>query len=116
MTYSLPPEDLPPTHATDLDSALQRQLVAAVNQHFFESCKGSLQAIIMQCEWKICMAEVPTLVLRCSDMRRNRQVLNHIPSITERLAQFSTQAKVKVYSPSKTEPPLEVRVDERSVY
>ena len=116
MPYSLPPEDLPPAVTTELDTALQRQLIASVNQHFFEACSGALQAIIMQCEWKIHMAEVLTLVFRCHDMRSNWQVLNHITPIAERLAQFSEQAKVKVYPPSRAEPPLEMRVDERSVY
>ncbi|MEM9151731.1 MAG: hypothetical protein AAGB19_14920 [Cyanobacteria bacterium P01_F01_bin.3] len=116
MSHTLPPEDLPPVVTTDVDKALQRQLMNSLNQHFFEACSGPLQAVIMQCQWKIRMAEVLTLVFHCPDMRSNWQVQNHITPIAERLAQFSTQAKVKVYPPSTTEPPLEMRVDERSVY
>ena len=116
MSHSLSPEDLPPAVVTDLDTALQRQLMSLLSQHFFEACGGRLQAVIMQCEWKIYMSDVLTLVFYCRDVRSNWQVLNHLAPIAERLAQFSPQAKVKVYPPITTEPPLEIRVDERSVY
>ena len=116
MSYTLPPEDLPPAVITASDVSLQRQLVSSLNQRFFEACGGLLQAVIMQCEWKVYIADVLTLEVHCSETLSHRKMLNHITPIASRLAQFSRQAKVVGSSPSATEPPLEMRVDEWSVY
>ena len=54
------------------------------------------------------------LVIRCPDLRMNWRVLHQMVAIAEQLAQFSPQAKIKVYPPSDLGVPFEMRVDERS--
>lgn len=116
IPHSLPPEDLPPKTTTDLDAELRKQLEISTSQHFFEACDGPTQALLMQCRWTISVAEVLMLVIYCSDQGKNWRVLNHIAIFAEYLSQFSAQAKVRVYPPSETEPPFDLRVDERSVH
>ncbi|NEP63044.1 MAG: hypothetical protein F6K31_40070, partial [Symploca sp. SIO2G7] len=61
MSYSLPPEDLPPEVTTAVDLELGQQLDKALCRVFFEACDGSTQALLMVCRWSVCISEVVTL-------------------------------------------------------
>lgn len=116
MPDLISPDDLPQETATELDVELKRQLEMSVSRHFFESCDGFTQALLIECEWSICVAEALILVIYCSDQRKNWRILNRMVIFAERLSQFSSQARIRVYPPSETEDLFEMRVDERSVY
>ncbi len=110
------PEDLPPSTATALDEELQRQLELSTSRYFFEACDGPTQSLLVECEWSIRISEVLTLAIYCPDQSKNWRILNHMNTFAERLSQFSSQAKIRVYPPSELGEPFDMRVDERSVY
>ncbi|MGP1371789.1 MAG: hypothetical protein ACTS3T_03105 [Almyronema sp.] len=113
---SLPPEDLPPLATTALDALLRQQLEQSTRQHFFENCDGPTQSLLMECRWTVWVAETLILVIHCPDQLRNWRVLNHLATLAECLAQFSPQAKIRVYPPAGLGTPFDFCVDERSVY
>jgi hypothetical protein len=113
LPLSLPPDDRPPDDLTEQDAALRRQLELSTNKHFFETCSGSIQSLLMECSWTISVAEVPILVIYCPDSLRNWRVLSQMTTIATALAQFSPQAKIRVYPPMGTGAPFDLRVDER---
>lgn len=112
----LPPEDRPPEATTDVDAELRRQLELRTTKHFFESCDGSTQSLLMECGWTISVEEVLILVIHCPDAITNWRVLNRIAEIADPLAQFSPLAKIRVFPPMGTGGPFDMRVDERSEY
>ena len=95
---------------------LLRQLELSTSQHFFEACEGSIQSLLMECGWTISITDVPTLVIYCPDALGNWRVLSRLAAMAHSLAQFSPQAKIRVYPPAGTGSPFEMRVDERSAY
>ncbi|MEO0536264.1 MAG: hypothetical protein AAF215_20620 [Cyanobacteria bacterium P01_A01_bin.123] len=113
---ALPPEDLPPKVTTDWDAGLRRQLELSTSKHFFESCNGLIQSLLLECRWTISTAEVLLLVIHCPDSLTNWRVLNHMAAIAHPLAEFSPHAKIRVYPPSGEGAPFDMRVDERSEY
>lgn len=114
---SLPPDDLPPTEALQSDRTLHHQLEEAVNKHFYETCDGVTQALLVNCQWSITItAAALTLVIHCPDIATNWRVLNNVVSIGSVLEVFSPTAHIRVYPPPDSGIPLEVRVDEISVY
>lgn len=113
----LPADDLPPMGATSEDRVLLRKLEDSVGKHFYESCDGVTQALLMGCEWAIAItAEALTLIIDCPDQNTNWRVLNNIVPIGEKLGQFSQQAKIRVAPPAEVGAPFEIRVDELSIY
>lgn len=115
-TFPLSPEDRPPDAITDLDAVLRRQLELSTRKHFFEACDGFTQSLLMECGWTINIAEVLMLVIHCPDPITNWRVLNRIGAIARLLAQFSPNAKIRVYPPPDTGGPFDMRVDEESEY
>ncbi len=107
------PEDLPPSATTDLDLELKRQLEISISRYFFEACDGLAQSLLVECEWSIHISEVLTLVIYSPDRSKNWRILNRMTTFAERLSQFSPQAKIRVYPPSSSEEPFDMRVDER---
>ncbi|GAB4324493.1 MAG: hypothetical protein OHK0047_08890 [Leptolyngbyaceae cyanobacterium] len=114
---SLPPDDLPPAEALQSDRALHQQLEEAVNKRFYEACDGVTQALLLNCQWSVTItAEALTLIIHCPDITTNWRVLNNIVAIGSVLAVFSPSARICVCPPPDSGIPLEVRVDEISVY
>jgi hypothetical protein len=111
---TLPPEDLPPNTLTDTDLLLRRQLEISTSKLFFEACEGPIQSLLMECGWSITMTMVPMLVIYCPDILHNWRVLSHMGAIAHSLAGFSPQAKIRVFPPTGTGDPFDLRVDERS--
>lgn len=115
MYYLLPPDDLPPETTTEIDKELTKQLERSLCQHFFESCDGSTQSLLMLCKWNMAVAEVLILNIDCSDQEKSWRVLNRMATLAKYLSKFSASAKIRVYSPSEQGSPLDMRVDEHSV-
>lgn len=123
---SLPPDDLPPSAWTEQDNFLHRKLEEAVSRYFYESCDGVTQALLTNCEWYFTItASALTLVINCSDRAINLRVINNVTAmrssspggaIAARLKAFSKSARIHIYPPDAAGIPLEVRVDETSVY
>jgi hypothetical protein len=115
-TTSLPPDDLPSHHWTEQDAALRRKLEEAVNRCFYESCDGVTQSLLINCQWWFTItASALTLVIHCADRAINLRVVNNMVTIANLLKPFSKTARIQVCPPDG-EVPLEVRVDEISVY
>lgn len=110
----LPPDDLPPDDLTEADLLLRRQLEISTSKLFFEACEGPIQSLLVECGWSITMATVPMLVIYCPDALHNWRVLGHMGALARTLADFSPQAKIRVFPPAGTGDPFDLRVDERS--
>jgi hypothetical protein len=113
----LPPDDLPPAQIGQVDSVLRRQLEASLSKRFYESCNGTLQALLTHCEWYITTRSGPlTLVVFCPNSTTNWRVLNNIVMVSDYLEPFSKTAKIRICPPLGTGAPFVIRVDEVSVY
>ena len=99
MTWPLPPDDRRPVTTTDHDLELRWRLERSTSQHFFEACSGSLQPLLMDCRWSIVVVEALMLEIHCGDPLTNWRVLGRLAAIAHVLAQFSPQAKIRVYPP-----------------
>lgn len=114
---SLSPDDLPPSQPTRLDRILRRQLEDSTGKRFYTGCDRNLQALLSNCEWYITTnATALTLVIACPDRITNWRVLNHLVQLGSQLEQFSSRAKIRICPPMGMGTPLEMRVDEISVY
>lgn len=113
----LPPDDLPAAKATQLDRMLRRRLEESASQLFNQSCDPITQNWLSNCEWYFTTnAAALTLVINCPNLATNWYILNNIVTISSRLEQFSESAKIRVCPPIEQGTPLEIRVDEASVY
>lgn len=116
-TPSLPPDDLPSTQTNQSDAFLRRQLEDSVTRHFYESCDGVTQSLLMTCDWGLTTSSTAlTLVINCPDMPTNWRVLNNIVPIANRLEKFAPTAKIRVCPPAELGSPYEIRVDEIAIY
>ncbi|MEM9906749.1 MAG: hypothetical protein AAF921_17155 [Cyanobacteria bacterium P01_D01_bin.44] len=112
MTHaSFHADDLPPAQLSRQDRIWHYQLEAATGKRFFEICGGSLQALLMSCQWKVSStAQALILEIHCPQPPTKQRVLNHIKPLGRQLAQFSPRAVIRITTPEAD--PLEIRVDE----
>ncbi|MDX2241086.1 MAG: hypothetical protein NW224_10420 [Leptolyngbyaceae cyanobacterium bins.302] len=110
-------DDLPPNELDQIDKLLQQQLEESVAKHFYESCDGVTQGLLLRCEWHITsMVDALTLEILCPDMMTNWRVLNNVVPLGNTLKQFVPSAKVRICPPPDAGTPFEIRVDEVSVH
>jgi hypothetical protein len=110
-------DDLPPSEFTQSDQVLHHQLEDVVRKYFYQACDGVTQSLLIRCEWLITItAHALTLVINCPDMSTNWRVLNNLVAIGGILAPFAPTGKLRICPPPGTGIPLEIRVDEISVY
>ena len=113
----LPADDLPPAEVEPMDKILQRQLEESLTKHFYESCNGVTQGLLLRCEWCITtMVDALTLEILCPDMMTNWRVLNNVVPLGNTLKQFVPSAKVRICPPPDMGLPFEVKVDEVSAH
>lgn len=113
----LPVDDQPPDEFGQVDQLLQRQLEDSVTKHFYESCDGVTQGLLLRCQWRIAsIVDALTLEILCPDMMTNWRVLNNVVLLGNTLKQFVPSAKVRICPPVDMGTPFEVRVDEVSVH
>jgi hypothetical protein len=113
--YTMAPDDLPAASA--LDEPLGRELAFALSKYFYQACDGVIQALLMSCEWSITAQKPPlTLMIVCPDLGVRRRVLNHLVALTTSLGSFSSQAKICICLPLTLDDPLEISINEISVY
>jgi hypothetical protein len=113
--YAMAPDDLPAASA--LDETLRRELEFALSKYFYQACDGVIQALLMSCEWSITTQKNPlTLMIVCPDLGVRRRVLNHLVALTNCLEPFSSHAKICICLPLTLDDPLEISVNEVSVY
>ncbi len=114
---SFSPDDLPPAQLTPPDRALQRQLEDSIARRFYEACDGVTQSLLTGCEWCIqTRSSVLMLVINCPDMPTNWRVLNNLISLAAPLELFSNNVRVRICPPMGNGEPLEIRLDEISVF
>jgi hypothetical protein len=114
---SLPPEDLPRKETSPLDNQLKRELEQVTAEHFYCLCNPKIQKLLSSCEWYITNnANSLSLVIASPDMPTNWEILNHIVFLASWLEQFSPTGKIRIYPPLGKGSPIELRVDERSIY
>jgi len=117
FTPFLSPEDRPPVELGQVDKVLQQQLEEAVTKHFYETCDGVTQGLLLRCEWQIKAGDdVLTLMIQCPDMMTNWRVLNNVVLLGSTLQQFVPSAKIRICPPIEMGTPFEIRVDEISVH
>ena len=114
---NLPPDDLPPQQLELDDLLLRHQLDASLTQRFQQQCDTTSLQILAACDWSIATtANVLTLTIVCPDFATNWQILNHVVALGDRMAQFSRDAKLRIYSTPEMLDLFEIRVDELSIY
>jgi hypothetical protein len=117
MTPFLPWDDLPPEQLGLDDRILRRQLDISLTQRFEQQCNLEIQGLLAACAWAITTTtNVVTLVIVCPDRSNNWKVLNQVVILGTELAQFSQDARIRIYSTPEMIDQFEVRVDELSIY
>jgi hypothetical protein len=114
----LPPEDMPPTEATQIDKILRLQLERSTGRCFFEACDQITKALLYSCQWYIMTDDngILTLVIDCPDIVTYWHIVSNIPPIGNRLERFASNAKIRVYPPFGKGTPIDVSVNEISAY
>ena len=114
---ALPPDDLPPQSLKIGDLLLRSQLDLSLTQCFQAQCEPTSLKILNSCEWSITTAaNVAMLVIVCPNHKTNWQVLNQVISLSNTIAQFSQDAKLRIYPTPEMLDYFEIRVDEISIY
>jgi hypothetical protein len=114
---SLPPDDLPPQQLELDDHLLRHRLDLSLTQRFQQQCSPVVLELLATCEWSITTtANVATLVIVCPDRTTNWQVLHQVVELGNGMAQFSQDAKLRIYSTPEMLDQFEIRVDEISIY
>lgn len=117
MIPSLPPDDLPPEQLELDDRILRRQLDLSLTQRFQQQCNPKIQVLLAGCDWSITTAaNVATLVIVCPNQMTNWKVLNQVIALGHEMAQFSQDAKLRIYATPEMLDLFEIRVDELSIY
>lgn len=113
----LPPDDLPPPSLQIDDHLLRRQLDLSLTQRFEQQCDPTSLKILSSCEWSITTtANVGILVIVCPNRQTNWKVLNQVIPLSNAMAKFSQDAKVRIYPTPEMLDYFEIRVDEISIY
>lgn len=113
----LPPDDLPSPQLELSDRMLRRQLDLSLTHRFQQQCDPASLALLADCDWSITTtANVATLVIVCPDRATNWQVLNQVVALGNGMAQFSQDAKLRIYPTPEMLDQFEIRVDELSIY
>ncbi len=112
---SLPPDDLPPVAATQLDRILRRQLEESTGKCFYQVCDRITQALLSTCEWYITTnSSALMLFIACPDVVTYWNIVSNIAQLGGRLERFASSAKIRVYPPVGKGTPFEIGVDEIS--
>lgn len=114
---NLPPDDLPPQQLELSDRLLRDQLDNSLIQRFQQQCNPTLLQLLTTCGWTITTtANVVTLIIVCPDQTTNWQVLHQVVSLGTLMAQFSQDAKLRIYATPAKLDLFEIRVDELAIY
>lgn len=117
MTPFLPWDDLPPEQLGIDDRDLRRQLDLSLTQRFRQLCNSELQTLLNACAWAITTTtNVVTLVIVCPNRVTNWAILSQVVNLGNELAEFSTDARIRIYSTPEMLDQFEIRVDELSIY
>lgn len=115
--FTLPPDDRPPQQLSLDDRAIRRQLDDSLSQRFVQQCDRISQELLATCDWSITTTiNVVILVIVCPDRETNWQVLNRVVAFGNKLAEFSQDAKIRIYATPDMLDMFEIRVNEISVY
>ena len=116
-TPNLPPDDLPSQQLELGDRMLRRQLDLSLTQRFQQQCDLVSLQLLAACDWSITTAaNVAILVIVCPDRDTNWRVLNQVVALGSGMAQFSQDAKLRIYPTPEMLDYFEIRVDELSIY
>ncbi|SRR5579883_327917 len=111
--HPLPPDDLPPVKATQLDSLLLRQLEEATGKRFYQSCGPITRTLLSSCHWYFTTKTSSlTLIIICYDIESYWQITNAIPHIVGKLKLFSDNAKIRLCPPTQKGIPWELKFNE----
>ena len=114
---ALSPDDLPSPQPELSDRILLRQLDLSLTQRFQQQCDPASLELLAACDWSITTtANVAILVIVCPDRTTNWQVLNQVVALGNGMAQFSQDAKLRIYPTPEMLDQFEIRVDELSIY
>lgn len=110
---TLPPEDLPPVQATQLDELLLRQLEEAIAKRFYQACGPITRVVLSHCHWYFnTNSSALTLTMICYDMESYWHIDNAIPQIIKKLMLFSNNARIHISHPFNTGILWQIPVDE----
>lgn len=113
----LPQDDLPPQKLELDDYVLRQQLDLSLTQRFQQQCDPITQQLLAVCDWSITTTvNVVTLVIVCPDQATNWQILNQVVILGNGMAQFSQDAKIRIYPTPEMDDYFAIRVDELSIY
>lgn len=114
---NLTPDDLPPQRLELDDYILRRYLDLTLSDRFLHRCDQAIGQLLGTCNWEITTsANVATLVIVCPDRKTNWRVLNRVLALGHGMAQFSQDAKLRIYATPEKMDCFEIRVDELPIY
>lgn len=132
-SFPLSTDDLPPTVSTSYDWILRQQLEKACRQSIYNALMRhttqqehqafflseesvSYGHLLNQCDWYVTTsADCNTLVIQCSNLLTNWQILEKVTQFGQVLEPLGI-GKIRICPPTNQGTPLEIRVDELSVY
>jgi hypothetical protein len=99
------------------DYQLQLDLDEMTRQYFFSTCDPLLQSILSQCAWRLTsQGKALTLIIVCPTLVLNWLILEKMAAFATVLGGFAESALIRVHPPLGYGEPLEMRVDERSLF
>jgi hypothetical protein len=114
---NLSPDDLPPEQIDLNDRLLREQLDSSLTERFQQQCDRTTERLLAKCDWSVTTAaNVVTLSIVCRDPIVNWKILNRVQVLGSLMAQFSQDAKLRIYPNAGAIDPFEIRVDELSIY
>jgi hypothetical protein len=106
-------DDLPPEPADPKDLVWQKELSTSVGKYFFQTCSGSLQALLMSCQWSLSRNST-NWVLKIASLDPNtiERIHNSLKPLAQHLAHFSATAHLNLYLKGTDQDPLDISVEQ----
>jgi hypothetical protein len=113
----LPPDDLPSPKVSREDGMLFLELEQSVGRCFYRDCDRITQVLLTNCQWYMTTKSGRLmLIVDCPDIVSYWHIVSNIPQLGNRLARWTTNAKIRVYPPFGKGAPFEIDVNEISAY
>jgi hypothetical protein len=104
-------DDLPPEPFDPQDLNWQKELANCAGKYFFQGCSGSLQALLMICQWRF-SRDLNNWVLKIEslDAGTTERIHNSLKPLAQQLADFSATAHLQLYPKGADQALLDIPV------
>ncbi|MGK7946921.1 MAG: hypothetical protein AB4058_20880 [Microcystaceae cyanobacterium] len=113
----LPADDLPSVFPERIDGWLRHQLDQVTEHYFYQLCDPDTQNLLSLCNWYLTTrGKGLTLVIHCPNSQVNWRVLDYMGNLAQLLEPLASSARIRVHPPFGEGDPIEMRVDEQTIY